>query len=193
MNSSPATNSVPARLRPLQPGDREMIFRWRNSNEIRRFMFNTAPIPWEDHCRWFQRTCGSDNTRFFIFEWNKTPIGTVSFSRLETEDSTAKWGFYIAPEHSNSGFGSIMGFMALNLAFRELPCSKIIGEVLDFNERSAEYHQKLGFQQYGSRQAEVNGIVHNVLIFHLTESQWQSVRDSVRLRVTKGKPQLAWL
>lgn len=46
-------------MRPVTPGDRERLFRWRNDPATRQSAKNTAPIGWEEHVGWFDRRYGA--------------------------------------------------------------------------------------------------------------------------------------
>jgi RimJ/RimL family protein N-acetyltransferase len=85
-----------------------------------------------------------------------------------------------------------MGFMGLTFAFRELGALQVIGEVLGSNERSVEFHRKLGFTYLGRREPSPPG-TERVLIFQLSAKEWEVCRDAVRLRVIKGRPEFSWL
>lgn len=182
-----------ARLRPLEARDIETIFRWRNSAKVRRYMFNTSEIKWEDHCKWFQKTQQAKRTMFFVFEWNARAFGAVYFDESPEDLTGLRWGFYVAPEHENAGYGSVMGFMGLSLAFGDLGASSVIGEVLEFNVKSIDFHRKLGFSELGTRRSSANGPAQNVLVFQIRADEWRAARDSTRSRVSKGRPELAWL
>lgn len=136
-----------AELRVLRENDLEMVLQWRNHEEIRKWMVNSEVIELSDHLKWFENNKHNQDRSFYIFEYGQVPQGYVSF--VEIPNSTAlEWGFYIKPE-VEKGMGNILGLTALNYAFEQLKAEKVFGQVLDFNEKSLNFHKKQGFTLEG--------------------------------------------
>ncbi len=132
-----------ARIRPATPADSPLFFQWRNHPDIRRFMFNTDEIEWEQHCNWFARQ--QDNPDFCMLAYMvaDTPQGYASFKHLG--NGIHEWGFYLAPSCPR-GHGRTLGYLALQYAFHTLQAQEIQAQVLHHNTASLALHRKLGFQ-----------------------------------------------
>lgn len=136
-----------AELRTLREDDLEMVLHWRNHTEIRKWMINSEEIALVDHLKWFENNKNKKDRSFYVFEYQNIPQGYVSF--VEVSNSAAiEWGFYLKPD-AERGMGNILGYAALNTAFGQLQAEKVFGQVLAFNEKSLNFHKKLGFSQEG--------------------------------------------
>ncbi|MFX5721024.1 UDP-4-amino-4,6-dideoxy-N-acetyl-beta-L-altrosamine N-acetyltransferase [Acinetobacter baumannii] len=136
-----------AQLRLIGHDDLEMVLQWRNHDDIRKWMVNSDIITLSDHFAWFERNKNRTDRLFYIFEYQQQPQGYISFVMIP--NSTAyEWGFYIKPD-AEKGMGQLLGNIALNHAFNKLGLEKVFGQVLSFNDKSLNFHRKMGFVQEG--------------------------------------------
>lgn len=161
-------------LRPMDKTDLEMVFRWRNAPEVRRFMYTSHELHWTEHCAWFERMQARDHVHLMIYEQGGRPLGFANISRHGSAD-VADWGFYLAPD-APAGTGQALGAAVLRFSFSDLGLHKLCGEVLGFNDRSLRFHQRLGFQQEGRlREQHYDGSsYHDIVCFGLLRSEWQT-------------------
>ena len=160
-------------LRPMSASDLEIVFQWRNNPDVRRFMYTTHELTWEEHCAWFERARKNDNVKLLIYEQDRSPRGFVNIS-CKRSRGIADWGFYLAPD-APAGTGQNLGAAVLNYAFSQLGLHKLCGEVLGFNDRSLRFHQRLGFVREGRlREQHFDGeSYHDVVCFGLLKSEWE--------------------
>lgn len=161
-----------AKLRKLEEKDLMQVLQWRNHDEIRKWMVNTSKIAYEDHQAWFERNKNRTDRFFYIFEYNEQPQGYISFQSIDNS-SAYEWGFYIKPK-AEKGMGNLLGQAAIKCAFNVLGVEKIFGQVLDFNEKSIYFHQKLGFQQEGLLREHFKDSrgKFDIFQFGLLKSEW---------------------
>lgn len=70
--------------------DCNLIFSLSNDSLVRANSFNTKPIEYADHCKWFEKAVADKNTLFFLLfadESEKDFVGQIRFNR-ESETST---------------------------------------------------------------------------------------------------------
>ncbi len=138
-----------ARLRPARPGDAQLIFRWRNSMGVRRWMFGEKKITPQEHQRWMRGVLSGSKGRLYLYEEDRHALGLVHFRLLSVFDGLWEWGFYMGERDRPPRSGERMLRLALR-AFHKLPrAHKLIAEVFDFNTRSLLVHKRLGFKQEG--------------------------------------------
>ncbi len=161
-------------LRPMRPFDLDLVLGWRNSPEIRRFMFNSNIISPSDHAEWFSRASVDTNRWLFIFERDGQALGYSSLSRIRASN-VAEWGYYVSPD-APRGTGTLMANLLLSHAFRSLDLHKIYAETLGGNEPGAAFNLRLGFVQEGELREHHfdGGTYRNVLCFGLLGSDWKS-------------------
>lgn len=150
-----------------------MVFEWRNHPQIRNYMFSQQHIAFEEHCIWFDRANKNSDINLMIFEHGSLSLGFVNFSRTRCYD-VAEWGFYLAPNLSR-GYGADFGRVTLQFAFEELNLHKLSGQALAFNERSINFHKKLGFKEEGilREHHKISNKFYDVFRFGLLKNDWQ--------------------
>lgn len=156
----------------MTEGDLSLVLSWRNSPDVRCFMYSQAIISFDEHQEWFKKTISNINKHLLIFELNEKAQGFISFQSMQSE-KVAKWGFYLAPD-APKGTGKYLGKKALNFAFGSLLLDKVCAEVIDGNSRSKKFHKTLGFKAEGVlRQQYFNGgIYHDIYLYGLLSGEW---------------------
>lgn len=132
-------------FRPVTREDSERLLAWRNSDHVRHYMQNQAPIAPEQHAGWLERILNSDSDLYFIYAPKKHPIGMLCFNHIA--DGSAEWGFYLGEQGLPSGTGTAMLRDGLALARENIGLTRITARVLSHNPRSHHLHRKLGFTE----------------------------------------------
>lgn len=161
-------------LRKLCESDLERLLEWRNSDEVRHYMYNQELVSREDHLRWFSGISKDPTRHPMILEIDGEPSGFVNIGPVRA-GGIADWGFYAAPG-APRGTGRKLGGSALKYAFEQMKLHKICGQVIAFNHASQRFHEGLGFrregvlvdQHFDGRQ------YHDVVCFGLTLPMWQT-------------------
>jgi UDP-4-amino-4,6-dideoxy-N-acetyl-beta-L-altrosamine N-acetyltransferase len=176
-------------LRSLRENDLEMVRCWRNSPEVRRFMFTAHEIDPAEHRSWFERIQEDTTQRWFIFE-NETGLacGVVYFT-LPRLGSSALWGFYAAPD-APPETGTRMGLAALDHAFMESGWHKLSGLAMAENSASLRLHEKLGFRVEGRlREEHFDGSRYiDVIRFGILAEEWKAKRPEILARLSRIDP-----
>ncbi|MFZ0475637.1 MAG: UDP-4-amino-4,6-dideoxy-N-acetyl-beta-L-altrosamine N-acetyltransferase [Halobacillus sp.] len=165
-------------LRRMEKADLPLVWQWRNAEHIRTHMYNNQIIPWEEHLAWFEREQSNPSSASKIFIHQGRPLGVVRFTGIDQENETCKWGFYIGDKDAPKGSGTIMGILALDFIFETFPIRKVCAEVLDTNQVSLRYHEKLGFKQEGRllQQLKREKLLIDVIPMGLFRYEWINQR-----------------
>ncbi|WP_347565285.1 UDP-4-amino-4,6-dideoxy-N-acetyl-beta-L-altrosamine N-acetyltransferase [Bordetella petrii] len=160
-------------VRRMRADDLARVLAWRNHPEIRRFMYTTHEISLEEHAAWFQRASADARKHLLIFEADGQPVGFANLS-VASAGAIAEWGFYVAPD-APRGTGMRLGRAVLGHAFGPLGLHKVCGEALEFNERSVNFHGRLGFRQEGVlRDQHFDGETYcSIVVFGLLSHEWK--------------------
>lgn len=166
-----------ALIRGMRSGDLEQVLSWRNHPDVRRYMYTQHEITLAEHTRWFERASVDTARHLLIFERGGTAQGFVSLHEIAS-GGIADWGFYAAPD-APRGTGRQLGQCLLHHAFDELNLHKVCGQALAFNERSIQFHLRLGFAQEGIlRDQHFDGEqYHAVVCFGLLATDWQTTTE----------------
>ena len=134
-------------IRYAVESDLPLILTWRNHPSIKKYMYTQHDISMCEHQEWFKRCLSQpEDIQLLMFVVNEQPLGFINFTR--DKFNVVNWGFYISPD-APKGTGSALGISAIRFGFENLKFRKICGQALSFNERSINFHKKLGFSQEG--------------------------------------------
>lgn len=158
--------------------EKNLVFMWRNQEHIRKVMFHSEIILWEDHLNWLSKINNTTNI-VKIFYYKGTPMGVVNFKLINEGEKIFEWGFYIGDKRAPKGAGTIMGYTALNFIKRNHCAKKVLGDVIEFNKISCAYHEKLGFQMVKvlSNKYERNGVFYDVYKYILDLDKVEVIDD----------------
>jgi UDP-4-amino-4,6-dideoxy-N-acetyl-beta-L-altrosamine N-acetyltransferase len=159
-------------VRKMVEADLELVLSWRNHPDVRKYMYTQHEIAFEVHKSWFKNAICDDRQHLLIFEQNNNPLGFIKINQIN-KWGVADWGFYLSPD-APKGTGRSLGKEALNYAFKCIFLHKVCGQSLGFNERSINFHLKLGFKQEGTlRQQHFDGQkYHDIVHFGLLATEW---------------------
>ena len=164
-------------LRPLRREDLRMVLDWRNSVHIRDASINDEIITWEQHSLWFERLQDNKPARNLVFCCFGQPVGVVNFNSLDAKNGTAGWGFYLGRQDLPKKSGTALGYYGIDYGFKVLGLRKLIGEVIESNVRSTNFHLRLGFEREGHLRKQLSrlGEWKDLLVFGLLVWDWNSM------------------
>lgn len=174
-------------LRNLEKGDLELVLKWRNSDHIRKYMYQDKIISFDEHQSWYNKVKDDDTKIYLIFLHNEKPVGLVNFTEIDEINSNCMWGFYLGETDIPQGSGTIMGYLAMNYIFEQKGIRKVSGEVLDFNEPSRKFFKRLGFTEDGVKRKHIlrNDKYWDVYLFSLLSGEWLETKKS-ELKIKTG-------
>ncbi|WP_174615546.1 UDP-4-amino-4,6-dideoxy-N-acetyl-beta-L-altrosamine N-acetyltransferase [Virgibacillus ihumii] len=165
------------------------VLSWRNSDRIRKNMYNEKIITMEEHQNWFEKIRQSEKDHYLLYFFNETPVGLVCFNDITRQHAHCRWGFYIGEENTEVGTGTLMALLAFDHAFYTLQLNKIYGEVLDYNLPSRKYHEKLGFKEEGYFRSHVRKgeNFYDVFSYGLFKKDWYELHRPFILKGLSDK------
>lgn len=89
-------------FKKMDHSDIQMTYGWATNEIIRKFSFNQEKITWEEHELWFNRQLKDVNCYYYLFKYNKTPVGSL---RVNCEGDFGIISFLIDPKFHGLGFG----------------------------------------------------------------------------------------
>ncbi|MBU5436664.1 GNAT family N-acetyltransferase [Tissierella sp. MSJ-40] len=128
--------------------DCDLIFQWSNDKDVRLNSFNSNPIKYEDHIKWFKDKMKSNDSIMYIFKVCDGKVGLIRLDKLE--NNTYIINYSIAREHREKGYATIL----LRLVKEKYKDSFLIGKVKKENIASikafikAEYIMKEKLDMY---------------------------------------------
>jgi RimJ/RimL family protein N-acetyltransferase len=130
-------------LRPATYDDMDLLYKWANDKDVRKNSFNSEPIPYEDHVKWFGNIMSDETVLQYIMCEQNIPIGQI---RLNIENDKAYIGYSISAPNRGKGLGVTMLRLLIselhNIGYHNLT---LIGQVKYDNLASAKAFEKCGF------------------------------------------------
>ncbi len=129
-------------IRTVNSDDKEKLFLWRNHSTIRKVSRNSAPIEWDDHCRWFASLLSDPNRVLLIGQRGDEAIGVVRFDVL---DSQAEISIYLVPGIVGYGFELLNSAESWFVENRR-QVNRLNANVLEDNARSHKLFLSAGYR-----------------------------------------------
>jgi UDP-2,4-diacetamido-2,4,6-trideoxy-beta-L-altropyranose hydrolase len=139
------TNGVSLHL--VTQKDSELLFQWRNHEEIRKYSHNSAIIERSDHEQWFSNSLKNYNRHILIAQKDKNPVGVV---RFDIEDKIATISIYLNPDFIGQGIGTILLKISAEwLTNNRSEVSVIQAIIKNNNQRSIKTFLASGYSKRG--------------------------------------------
>lgn len=182
-------------LRPVEAKDRDRILAWRNSDDVRPFMYTDHLISPQEHARWFAGLEGDERRRYWIIELGGKPVGLANLYDIDRPNQRCAWAYYLAdPAVRGLGVGSYVEFWVLEYVFEGIKFAKLWCEVLASNEAVWRLHETFGFVIEANFRGHVikDRARANVFGLGLLAADWRARRPVMaeRLRAKGHEPPL---
>ena len=83
----------------------KQILDWRNTFEIRQFMYNTDVISLENHLNFTKTLAQREDCYYWLVTKDNVPYGVFNLTNIDHERRIAELGYYMAPSQMKSGGG----------------------------------------------------------------------------------------
>src|SRR5262245_18205106 len=167
------------RLRPIEPGDWEVFYRWNQDDEMTRAVDRVWFPQSRETVRRQAEEASLQRPENDAFTWvienaEGAVVGSISTHNCDRRTGTFAYGISVLPEHQRRGYASEAIALVLRYYFEELGYQKVTVNVFDFNAASIRLHERLGFRQEGRlrRMTFTRGRHHDALVFGLTAEEF---------------------
>ncbi len=127
----------------LSLAHKEMILRWRNHSNIRKWMYRDTPISAQEHFAFIDTLTVHDNKKYYLVNRKDDPIGVIDFTHITQTDCDI--GLYANPELN--AVGSLLMEQILYLAFEVMQLQKIRAQAFDDNTKALQLYKKFNFKK----------------------------------------------
>lgn len=129
-------------LRKVIKTDKNLLFKWANDPEVRKWSFSNNAITKSEHKIWFDKKHKDPNVLMWIFEDDNSPAGMF---RLEKENNKVLLNYLMASQSRGKGLASKMLKMAINEVKSHWQNIKVLAYTLPENIASIKSLEKAGF------------------------------------------------
>lgn len=146
----------------------------RNEPLVRKNMYTDHIIGKDEHLGWVGRLKNSPSVKFFAVLYGGEVVGGASLSNIDRNHKRADWAFYLSEKCQGKGIGSALERQFVTMAFAQFGIEKLNCEVISFNEKVVNLHQKFGFQIEGTRRDHVirDGNKYDAVFLGITKEEW---------------------
>lgn len=158
----------------LSEAEHQQVLAWRNHPEIRRWMYSTSPIAWEEHLAFVARLQGDFPHGYWRVDQGHQRLGVIYLNRVNPLHQQAWLGLYGNPELQGQGCGNKLGLALQELAFDALGLHALRLEVLADNLRAQRLYTRLGFAREALFRQYVwmEGQARDVYVMAQLVSEW---------------------
>lgn len=132
-------------LRKAELGDINLLYKWANDAVVRKNSFNTEPIPYANHQKWFKRIMMDDSVHQYILMDGDIPVGQI---RLNVDGIDAEIGYSIAKEYRGKGYGhKILNLVVDEVQKRHPEIHTLTAKVKPDNVASTKLFESEGYNK----------------------------------------------
>ena len=127
----------------LKLEEKEMILKWRNHPDIRRWMYNQDEIKFEEHLSFIDSLKSRKDKLYFLVKKEDDFIGVIDFTQLVNKESV-HMGIYSNP--NINGNGKILLNKIIDYSFNNLKVKRVFSEVFAENDKAYNLYKKFNFK-----------------------------------------------
>lgn len=135
-------------LRPITYDDTEIMVKWRNQDNVRRYFIYREVFTRQIHENWMKtRVETGEVVQFIICDITKDiPIGCTYLRDINSSEGTAEYGVLIGEEsYRGNGIGKEVLALTLKHAFEEMKLERVNARVISSNGPSLYSFLHSGF------------------------------------------------
>ena len=129
----------------LKLEEKEMILKWRNHPEIRKWMYNQDEIKLEEHLNFIDSLKLRKDKLYFLVKKEDEFIGVIDF--LDLDKKEIFYGIYSNPNSKIMGVGRILNEISIDFAFNSLKAHKLKLELFEDNIQVRNLYKKYKFRE----------------------------------------------
>ncbi len=127
--------------------EKKMILEWRNSQSVRKWMYNRDTISLENHLHYIDSLPKREDKVYFLLQNEKSSLGVVDLTEIKDQES-AELGIYINPKLK--GYGTLLMYKIVEYAFNVLHIKVLYANVYEDNFKALKLYKKLHFKIIGT-------------------------------------------
>ena len=139
-------------LQSLQTKDLELVRKWRNADNVRKYFEYQKIISGKEQIIWFNSLDLTHNI-YFIIRYGATPCGVVSLKEIDWKVGQAEAGIFMASEDYVQVYIPVVAVILLmELSFSILGLKQLRAKIHEENISAIKFNRALGYQRVSRRQ-----------------------------------------
>ena len=132
-------------LRNVNQNDVELLYGWRNDEEVRKNSFSEEVIEFKTHSSWFDKTLCREDVFLYILVDCGNNVGQI---RLNVENKIGIISYSIDKRYRNNGYGTkILQLVEDKIISGDIGVTELQGLVKISNIASQKAFEKMGYKK----------------------------------------------
>lgn len=157
----------------LTEKESRQILEWRNNEAIRKNMYNTGIIPWENHKAFIESLKERTDRFYWQVSTRDAVCGSVNLVDVDYELGRAELGYFMAADQMGGGKGFYFIFSALEFAFDVLELESLYGATNVENRSATLLDEYFGFKKTGEKTLVIDGVLTHFTEHILTKEDFE--------------------
>lgn len=159
----------------------DLVYEWRKSDFVSKFMITTMSIEKKDHYIWFENICNNLKFKYWVIFFKNIPIGLINLAEIDYINRNLSAGYYIG-DKSYRSIGAMVPPYLYNYVFGEMQFRKIYGQVVAGNDGVLKMHALHGFREVGVFKEHLfkNGTFNDLILIELLSENWLQQKKYAR-------------
>ena len=141
----------------MTEAESRQILEWRNDPSVRKNMYNTGIIPWENHQTFIESLKERTDRFYWQVSSGDVVCGSVNLVDVNHETGRAELGYFMAPDQLGGGKGFYFIFSLLEFAFDVLNFESLYGATNVENRSATLLDEYFGFKKTGEKTLVIDG------------------------------------
>ena len=148
-------------IRLVEAGDCRLLWEWVNEPETRRQSFSPRPIPWEEHCQWFEARLTDPYCYIYIvMNSRKEPLAQI---RFEVRDGEGVVSVSVAKASRGQGVGTGALRLAMKQCAADSSLKRFHAYIRPDNIASLRAFDRIGFRFVANEEIRGQAAVHTIM------------------------------
>lgn len=129
--------------------EKKIILKWRNSSNIKQWMYDNNDISLDNHLEFIRKLQYSTDKLYFLVKSIDKYIGVVDFTNINNKNKSSEIGLYANIELK--GIGDILLNSICEYAFSGLQLNYLIVEVFVDNNKAISLYKRFNFKKINQK------------------------------------------
>lgn len=170
-------------LRYIEKKDLQMLFKWRNLEQIHKQMLTDHVITWEEHIAWYQCIRNNQIQLNYVFCLENKPIGYIGYTEYDEKKRSCSPSVYLGNiEDIPLDAAFSLFYISIEYAFSEMHMDVLNTVVFKKNKKARKLDYLLGYQLVREEEFIKNGKIEVSERIVLTKEEWIVKREIIQYK-----------
>lgn len=163
----------------------EKIMNWRTSPEVSSYMYTNHNLSIEDQKKWFKNINNDSTVSYWIIVVDRIDVGVLNLYDIDMKNKRCFWAYYIGDSSARGkGVARQLECNIYDYVFYEMGLNKLCCEVLAFNEKVIQIHEKFGSEIEGVFKQHIfkNNTFLDVVRMGILKEKWDEIKSQYEYR-----------